>query len=252
MGVLAIWRYPIKAMVGELLDAVEIGPRGCAGDRRWNVVDADTGERIANKRGPTDPRLRACRAELLDGSDHMPPLRITLPDGSALEGGEIEAALSELLEHRVRLDRCESPANGRFGMTGAYHDLTSIHLITTGTLAHLRTAAPARARPPSAGREAIRGLSVRLLGERHHLGGFDAEHGGGVLAGSEHAIADVEVPDAAVLRLIGVGEALQRVVVEDADCDAFDDDVEALSPGVVAGGQRDPLVALEVARLLLT
>jgi uncharacterized protein len=143
MGVLAIWRYPIKAMLGELLDAVEIGLRGCAGDRRWIVVDADTGEQIANKRGPTDPRLRACRAELLDGSDHMPPLRITLPDGSALEGGEIEAPLSELLEHRVRLERCENPANGRFGMTGAYHDLAPIHLITTGTLAHLRATAPA-------------------------------------------------------------------------------------------------------------
>jgi uncharacterized protein YcbX len=86
MGVLAIWRYPVKAMLGELLDAVAIGPRGCEGDRRWIVVDARTGERIANKRGPTDPRLRACRAELLDDRDEHPPLRITLPDGSALEG----------------------------------------------------------------------------------------------------------------------------------------------------------------------
>ena len=41
MGVLAIWRYPVKAMLGELLDAVAIGPAGCRGDRRWIVVDAD-------------------------------------------------------------------------------------------------------------------------------------------------------------------------------------------------------------------
>ena len=52
MGVVAIWRYPVKAMLGELLDAVAIGPRGCEGDRRWIVVDATTGERVANKRGP--------------------------------------------------------------------------------------------------------------------------------------------------------------------------------------------------------
>ena len=142
MGVLAIWRYPVKAMLGELLEAVAIGPRGCQGDRRWIVVDASTGERIANKRGPTDPRLRACRAELLDDRDERPPLRITLPDDSTLVGAEIEAALSELLERRVRLERSEAPADGRFGTTGAYHDLAPVHLVTTGTLARLRAVAP--------------------------------------------------------------------------------------------------------------
>jgi uncharacterized protein len=139
MGVLAIWRYPVKAMLGEPLDAVAIGPRGCKGDRRWIVVDAKTGARIANKRGPTDPRLRACRAELLDDRDEHPPLRITLPDAGTVVGAEIEHALSELLERRVRLERSEAPADGRFGTTGAYHDLAPIHLVTTGTVAHLRT-----------------------------------------------------------------------------------------------------------------
>jgi uncharacterized protein YcbX len=140
--VLAIWRYPVKAMLGELLEAVEIGLGGCSGDRRWIVVDAETGERIANKRGPTDPRLRACRAELLEGSDEPLPLRIALPDGETLEGAEIEAALSHLLERRVHLERSDAPAHGRFTATGAYHDLAPIHLITTATLAHLRALAP--------------------------------------------------------------------------------------------------------------
>ena len=80
-AVLAIWRYPVKALLGEPLDAVEIGPGGCAGDRRWIVVDADTGARIANKRGPTDPRLRACRAELLEDTEHKLPLRVTSRTG---------------------------------------------------------------------------------------------------------------------------------------------------------------------------
>lgn len=76
-------------MLGELVDAVEIGLGGCEGDRRWVVVDAQTGERIANKRGPTDSRLRACRAELLDRDEHELPLRITCPDGRSLGGSEI-------------------------------------------------------------------------------------------------------------------------------------------------------------------
>ena len=126
MGVLAIWRYPVKAMLGELLDAVAIGPAGCHGDRRWLVVDADTGERIAGKRGPTDPRLRACSAELLEDGE----LRVTPPGGETLTGGEIAAALSELLGRRVRLEQ------------GAHHDAAPVHLITTSTLAHLRALAP--------------------------------------------------------------------------------------------------------------
>ncbi len=142
MGVLTIWRYPVKAMLGELLDAVAIGPGGCEGDRRWVVVDEDTGEQIANKRGPTDPRLRACRAELLEGSQHELPLRITLSDGESLEGPEIEPALSHLLERRVRFQRAGGPATGRLLGTGAFHDAAPVHLVTTRTLAHLRAIAP--------------------------------------------------------------------------------------------------------------
>jgi uncharacterized protein len=138
MGVLALWRYPVKAMLGQLLDAVEVGLGGCAGDRRWIVVDARTGERIANKRGPTDPRLRACRAELGEHGE----LRVTLPGGQVLAGAEIEAALSELLERPVRLEETTAEATGRFAATGAHHDIAPIHLITTGTLAHLRRIAP--------------------------------------------------------------------------------------------------------------
>ncbi len=137
-----MWRYPIKAMLGELLDAVEIGLGGCAGDRRWIVVDADTGQRIANKRGPTDPRLRACRAKVLDDSDDELPVRVTLPDGENLEGREIDDALSHLLERRIRLEPADTPALGRIGATGAHHDAAPIHLITTSTLAHLRGVAP--------------------------------------------------------------------------------------------------------------
>jgi MOSC domain-containing protein len=139
MDVLAIWRYPVKAMLGERLDAVAIGPGGCEGDRRFAIVDVATGRRIANKRGTTDPRLRACRAELVAGA-----LRVTLPDGETVEGDAIEAALSALLERRVRLQTAPTPARGAFAAAGAHHDLAPVHLITTSTLAALRAAAPGR------------------------------------------------------------------------------------------------------------
>ena len=138
MGVLAIWRYPVKAMLGELLEAVEVGPAGLAGDRGWVVVDDEDGSRIASKRGPTDPRLRACRAELLSDG-----LRVTLPDGTHVSGDAITAALSDLLGRPVRLERFAGPAEGRFGEPAAFHDFAPVHLLTTSTLARMRAAAPA-------------------------------------------------------------------------------------------------------------
>jgi uncharacterized protein YcbX len=138
MGVLAILRYPIKAMLGERVASAVITAGGVEGDREWVVVDRATGERIANKRGPTDPRLRATRAELLPGGG----VRVTLPDGSSAAGADIEPALSDLLERRVALQRCGDRSNGAFGAPGGHQDFAPIHLLTTGTLAHLSARHP--------------------------------------------------------------------------------------------------------------
>lgn len=138
MGVLAIWRYPVKAMLGEELEWADVGAGGLEGDRRWVVADAVTGERIANKRGPTDPRLRACRARIDAGGE----LLVTLPDGTTVSGVlAIAAALSELLGRRVVL---VEHAGGGVGMarTSGHHDAAPVHLLTTRALARLRRVAP--------------------------------------------------------------------------------------------------------------
>jgi len=38
--VAALWRYPVKSMAGEELDAVEVAWHGLAGDRRWAFIRA--------------------------------------------------------------------------------------------------------------------------------------------------------------------------------------------------------------------
>ena len=126
MGVLAIWRYPVKAMLGELLDAVAVGASGLAGDRRWVVADAVTGQRIASKRGRTDPRLRACRARL-DGDGR---LAVTLPGGETTH--DVAGALSDLLGRRVTLVEEGRP----------HHDFAPLHVVTTGVLERMRAVAP--------------------------------------------------------------------------------------------------------------
>jgi len=138
MGVLAILRYPIKAMLGERLASAALTAGGVEGDREWVVVDRATGERIANKRGPTDPRLRATRAELLPGGD----VRVTLPDGTTAEGADVAPALSDLLERPVALRRCGDRSGGSLGAPGGHQDFAPVHLLTTRTLAHLRALHP--------------------------------------------------------------------------------------------------------------
>src|SRR5215475_13282360 len=36
--VAGLWRYPVKSMAGEELDAVEVSWHGLAGDRRWAFI----------------------------------------------------------------------------------------------------------------------------------------------------------------------------------------------------------------------
>lgn len=144
MGVVALWRYPVKAMLGELLDAIQVGAGGLVGDRMWVVVDNATEERIANKRGPTDPRLRACGAQLEPGGDDGDGvLQVTLPNGETVSGSAVDGALSELLERHVRMERADGAGEARLGRPAAHHDFAPVHLLTTRTLAHLSSVAPA-------------------------------------------------------------------------------------------------------------
>lgn len=75
MSVLAIWRYPIKAMLGEFIESVEVGLGGLAGDRRWIVAEVATGRRIANQRGPTDDRAAGISDPSAGRSAWATPLR---------------------------------------------------------------------------------------------------------------------------------------------------------------------------------
>ena len=47
----ALWRYPVKSMLGEELNAAEVTPRGLLGDRQFAIVDAATGK-VAGAKNP--------------------------------------------------------------------------------------------------------------------------------------------------------------------------------------------------------
>jgi uncharacterized protein YcbX len=41
--VVGIWRYPVKSMMGEELNATQMTPRGVLGDRAFALIDEETG-----------------------------------------------------------------------------------------------------------------------------------------------------------------------------------------------------------------
>ena len=61
MHVAEIWRYPVKSLAGEQIDAAEIHADGIAGDRRVLVYNEQTGNMITSR---THPKLLGLKASL--------------------------------------------------------------------------------------------------------------------------------------------------------------------------------------------
>src|SRR5207247_6057984 len=94
-SVVGLWRYPVKSMMGEELNAAEVTERGLVGDRQFAVVDAATGK-VA---GAKNPRkwgnffdFRAAYVEPPLRGSKLPPVRLTLPDGTVLTSGQPDLA----------------------------------------------------------------------------------------------------------------------------------------------------------------
>ena len=102
-----LWRYPVKSMRGERVDASEVGPTGLQGDRAYAVVDVETGKVGSAKH----PRLWADLLRCSRGSaseptgDAVPTVVITLPDGAetASDAPDVDDRLSAVFDRPVRL-----------------------------------------------------------------------------------------------------------------------------------------------------
>src|SRR5207245_5972273 len=86
-SVVGLWRYPVKSMMGEELNAAEGTEGGLVGDRRFALVDPSTGK-IA---GAKNPRkwgnffdFRAAYVEPPQRGSKLPAVRLTLPDGTVV------------------------------------------------------------------------------------------------------------------------------------------------------------------------
>lgn len=75
MRVEQLWRYPVKSVGGERVEHVTVTQFGFDGDRRWGILDRETGLFLTARR---EPRLLLTTATLTEQG--FPQL--LLPDGS--------------------------------------------------------------------------------------------------------------------------------------------------------------------------
>lgn len=174
-AVVALWRYPVKSMIGEELKTVQVTDHGLLGDRAYALIDRADGKVATAKNPGKWPTLFGCRGAFLESPRSgvpLPPVRITLPDGTAVTSTQHDCndALSTALMRHVALAAASqgqvvgvppslAPSwtakseeywpdveglDHRDTVTefalpaGTFFDGATVHLLTTATLSRLR------------------------------------------------------------------------------------------------------------------
>ena len=164
--VAAIWRYPVKSMMGQELAIAAVTERGLFGDRAFALVDSESGKVISAKNPRKWGDLFAFRSVLPENTDQagpLPAVRIAFPDGSSATSAEpdVDHRLSERLNRTVRLTASAPQTASIEGYWPDYHwleqpdevfnvelppgtffDCAPVHLVTTATLRRLAVLAP--------------------------------------------------------------------------------------------------------------
>ena len=161
-SVVALWRYPVKSMMGEELNAADLTQRGLLGDRAYALVDRSTGKVVSAKNPRKWSKLFDFRAAFIEAprsGQKIPPVRITLPNGTiaTTEQGDLDQALSNVLGREVTLATTapETPSLEEYwpdldGLAhretvtdesmpaGTFFDLAVVHVLTTASIDRLR------------------------------------------------------------------------------------------------------------------
>lgn len=169
--VAALWRYPVKSLQGEVVEAAPLTARGLLGDRAYVLLDRATGTIATNKHARRWPTLLACSARFVTPPTLgalLPPIVISLSDGSEVHSDDpdVDARLSQALGRAVALvSHLEDPPMreadrslpdvaadalelrreplARGAPPGTFFDYGPVHLLSTGTLAFLQARYPA-------------------------------------------------------------------------------------------------------------
>ncbi len=166
-SILSLWRYPVKSMQGEEINASLVTERGLFGDRAYALLDAEDGKTVTAKnpkKWPAMFRFRAALAAPATDTPALPPIYITTPEGNTLWSGQpdVNRALSERLGRAVTLESKppDKPHLDEYWpddvpglahsddvtdentLENTFFDLAILHLLSTATLDALRAAYP--------------------------------------------------------------------------------------------------------------
>jgi Uncharacterized Fe-S protein len=154
-AVVSLWRYPVKSMMGEELNATEVTERGLLGDRAYALVDSSDGKAATAKNPRKWPRLFDFRATFIEPARpaaKVPPVRIALPDGTTVtsDQSDLNRILSKTLNREVTFRAAQRGAvnaeeywpdmeglDHRDTVTdftlpeGTFFDVAVVHLLTT-------------------------------------------------------------------------------------------------------------------------
>jgi hypothetical protein len=162
-SVKSIWRYPVKSMNGSKMDQALVTEGGILGDRAYAVIDRSNGKVASAKHPRKWAKLVALSAAFVqppEADTSMPPVRITLSDGTEIasdddpddrlsETAGRPVTLTAVRPDAASLERLDPLADeetildiGAFMMAGRFSDYAALHLLTTASLARLSELAP--------------------------------------------------------------------------------------------------------------
>jgi len=156
-------------MQGEQIDGAAVSECGILGDRAYAILDRVTGHVASAKHPRKWNSLFRCRAVFVEAPQldaPLPPVAITLPDGTVInsEQADVDQILSGVLGRNVALietapdaptrEADRSPVNDSLAEiireepmalaapAGTFFDYAPIHILTTATLARLKDLYP--------------------------------------------------------------------------------------------------------------
>ena len=163
-SVTSLWRYPVKSMLGEELNATAVVEQGLLGDRAYALIDTATGMTVSAKNPRKWGKMFDFHAAIAQSDPGiMSQLQITLPDRTVITGDkeDINQILSKVIGRQVKLETVapQEPSLEEYWpaveglphmdavtdeatLANTFFDLATVHLLTTATLARLQELTP--------------------------------------------------------------------------------------------------------------
>jgi len=128
----SLWHYPVKSLLGERLQTLDLEEWGAVGDRLFAIADKEgkLGSGKSTRRFTRIDKLLSLRAGASKGA-----VLITFPDGTSGAIGEkdLDQMLSDFLGQQVALVREKDVP---------HHDDGAVHLLLSSELARLQALVP--------------------------------------------------------------------------------------------------------------